>query len=293
MKNKTLKIPAIIIAIGFVLAVVVHLLTSIKMMPTVTEQDFEYSVTYKLGGETKTISGVYSCRFDGFGNGSIDPLDRYYTGEFTVNGVTTLNRGHTVATADGFTLEIITLFNDGYLMGDYEASHEAPWFEAIDEEGIQYEGEDIPDVFDAEIISWEYPTPIENSFKFAGFAGLHTVGLGAILLVVILTLIACMIFVKKDAEVVYSRFDKFGILLNFIFAIVVLPVIYFIVNIVQAFQSGADWIYQAYLCIPPLLVFTLAASVSLRRKGFRKIGFFIQFLAPIALYLLGVLEYIL
>ena len=61
------------------------MLTSMQFKPAVTEQDFNYSVTYKIDGETKTFSGVYTCRFTGFGGAGVDPLaqgiryGRYYT----------------------------------------------------------------------------------------------------------------------------------------------------------------------------------------------------------------------
>ena len=35
------------------------------------------------------------------------------------------------------------------------------------------------------------------------------------------------------------------------------------------------------MCIPAITAFTVAASVALRRKGFRKTGFFIQFAGPV------------
>ena len=45
MKNSSLKIPVILIAVGLVLAVLASLLTSIVKKPAITEQDFPYSVT--------------------------------------------------------------------------------------------------------------------------------------------------------------------------------------------------------------------------------------------------------
>ena len=48
---------------------------------------------------------------------------------------------------------------------------------------------------------------------------------------------------------------------------------------------------QAYLCVPPIIVFSIAASVALRRKGFGKSGFFVQFLGIIVEVILAVLEY--
>ena len=295
---KKLRLSAIIIAIGLVIAVAAHFLTSMCKMPTVTEQDFAYSVTYKLDGETKTLNGVYTCSFSRFGNNGIDPLDRYYSGEYTVDGVTTDSRTYTIAQKDGTELYIVMSFNDCYLMGDtkndsYSESIRAPQLEAKDEEGNQYGETELPDTFDAEIVSWEYPEPIENTFVFAKFSGLHATGMAAMLLVGLLTLIACIIFVKKDETVVYCVLDKIGILLNFAVVMVALPIIFLSAWLIQAFPTGPDWIYQAYLCVPQIIPFTLAASVSLRRKGFSKIGFIIQFFGPAILIILSILEYIL
>ena len=293
MKNKTLTLPATIIAIGLVVALVGCLLTSMQFKPAVTEQDFDYSVTYKIDGETKTFNGVYTCRFTGFGGAGVDPLARYYNGVYTVDGESTESRSYAIAEKDGCVLEIITLFDDDYLMGDNQEEYELvdPCLEATDAEGYQYGEEELPAEFDAEIISWEYPEPIENSFVFAGFSGLYATNTGVMTLVGILTLILCMIFVKKGDGVEYSVLDKIGIALNFAAMIFVLPFIYITAIFIQAYKMGPDWIYQAYLCVPPIIVFSIAASVALRRKGFGKSGFFVQFLGIIVEVILAVLEY--
>ena len=87
--------------------------------------------------------------------------------------------------------------------------------------------------------------------------------------------------------------DKIGIALNFAAMLFVLPVIYIAAIFIQAFPTGPDWIYQAYLCIPQIIPFSIAASVSLRRKGFRKSGFSIQFLAPAIEAIIIGIEYLL
>ena len=294
MKNKTLTLPAIIIAIGLVVALVGYLLTSRQFKPAVTEQDFNYSVTYKIDGETKTFSGVYTCRFTGFGGAGVDPLARYYNGVYTVDGESTESRSYAIAEKDGCVLEIITLFDDDYLMGDNQEEYELvdPCLEATDAEGYQYGEDELPAEFDAEIISWEYPEPIENTFVFAGFSGLYVINTGVMILVGVLTLIICVIFVRKGDGVEYRALDKIGIALNFAAVLFVLPIIYIAAVFVQAYKIGPDWLYQAYLCIPQIIPFSIAASLSLRRKGFRKSGFFIQFLAPAVEVILAVLEYI-
>jgi hypothetical protein len=88
MKNRSLKIPALVLTMGLVLTLVVCLFTNIIMIPTVTEHEFPYSVTYKLNGETKTLEGVYKCTYEGFSEGE-NPRDRYYSGEYIIDGQTT------------------------------------------------------------------------------------------------------------------------------------------------------------------------------------------------------------
>ena len=298
MRNKSLKLPIIIIAIGIIVAISASFLVSIKKTPTVTNQDFDFSITYKLDGETKTINGVYSTRFTGFGGNGVDPLCRYYEGTYKVEGENDGDRCFTIAEKDGYKLYIVALLNDYYLMDDeenesYDSYIEGPTLEAEDKDGNQYDETDMPDVFDAEIVSFEYPDPIENTFCFAGFSGLYATNTGVMTLVGILTLILCMIFVKKDDGIEYRALDKIGIAFNCVVMFFALPIIYIGAIFVQAYSMGPDWLYQAYLCIPQIIPFSIAASLSLRRKGYRKSGFFIQFLAPAIEVIMMVLEYVL
>lgn len=292
MKCKNLKLPAIIIAIGLVLAVAASLFTNIVLTPTVAEHDFDYSVTYKLNGETKTYEGVYTCRFDGYSEGE-NPADRYYTGEYTADGQTTLSHTYPIAEQDGAELYIVTLFNDCYLMGDkkdddYRAFLEAPYLEAIDHEG--YEHADMIDALGAEIISWEYPEPIENTFVFSGFSILHAGSMFAMLLVGLLVIIACIIFVRRDKTVPYKVLDKLSIVLNCVICFAAIPVITFITAMMQIVVSGDELMYQVFLCIPALTAFALAASIALRRKGFTQAGFFVQFAGPVLYFVPMVVE---
>ena len=298
MKKKSLKLPIIIIAIGIIIAIAASLLASIQKTPTITNQDFDFSITYKLDGETKTLNGVYSSRFTGFGGNGVDPLCRYYEGTYKVEGEDDGDRCFTIDEKDGYKLYIVALLNDYYLMGDeenesYDSYIEGPTLEAEDKDGNQYGESELPDVFDAEIVSFEYPTPIENTFRFAGFSGLYETNTEVMTLIGILTLILCMIFVKKGDGMEYGVLDNINIALNFAMMFFMFPIIYIAAIFIQAYPTGPDWIYQAFLCIPQIIPFSVAASLSLRRKGFRKIGFFIQFLAPALEVIVVVLEYVL
>ena len=285
MKMKNLRIPVLILAIGLVLSLVACLFTNVTMTPAITEYAFPYSVTYKLNGETKTHEGVYKCSYEGFDQGE-NPRDRYYIGEYFVDGQNTLSHTYTIAEKDGAELYIVTLLDACYLMNDtesmeYEAFLEDPYLEAVDKEGYPYDESNMPSEFAAEIISWEYPEPIENKFTFGGFALMHAGSMVAMLVVGLLTTLACIIFVKKDKSLAYTALDFFSIVLNFAICILAIP---FITITSAFFQITIDTdgiFYQAYMCIPALTAFTVAASIALRRKGFRMTGFFIQLVGPV------------
>ena len=285
MKMNNLRIPALILAIGLVLSLVACLFANVIMTPTVTEHDFHYSVTCQLCGETKTLEGIYKCTYEGFGQGE-DPRDRYYTGEYFVGGQATGSHVYTIAEKDGAELYIVTLLNDCYLMNDkkdmdYRPFLEEPYLEAVDKEGYPYDETNMPSEFAAEIVSWEYPEPIENKFVFGGFAMMHAGSMVVMLVVGLLTILACVIFVKKDKSLAYNVLDTFSIVLNFAVCILAIPFITFTSAFFQLTMNTDSVSYQVYMLIPAITAFTVAASVALRRKGFRKTGFFIQLVGPV------------
>ena len=294
MKNSQWRLPAIIIAIGLILSVVACLITNVVLTPTITEQNFDYKVTYKLNGETKTLEGVYNCRFDGYKEGQ-NPNERYYTGELVVDGQSMPSHTYTIAQKDGAKLYIVTLFSDSYLMGDangmdYAASLNTPYLEAVDNEGVQYDEAEMPSEFAAEIVSWEYPEPINNTFVFSGFSLLHTGSRVTMLVVGLLMILACIVFVRRDKTVPYKALDKVSILLNVVITVVFIPFVTIMVYLFQLTVSSDSFLYQFFLCTPAVTAFAVAASVALRRVSFTKSGFFIQFTGPVLFFVPIVLE---
>lgn len=294
MKAKNLKISAIIIVVGLMLSLVACLFTNIILAPSVTEHDFHFSVTYTLNGETKTLAGIYKCKFDGYSKGE-DPRDRYYTGEYTIGGQTTPSHFYTIAQKDGAELSLVMPFNECYLMGDtkdmdYEPFLEEPCLEALDQEGYPYDETEIPSEFTAQIVSWEYPEPIENTFVFSGFSILHVGSMLAMLLVGLLTVIACIIFVKRDKAVPYKVLDKISIFTNFAACFLAIPFMTICTVLLPLTMDSDMFLFQFYLCMPALTAFTVAASIALRRSGFTKTGFFIQFVGPVLFYVPIALE---
>ena len=290
MKNKKLKLPSAIIAVGLIAAVVVSLLTGMVREPAITQHDFPYSVTYTLNGETQTLEGIYSCQFRSTGMGT-DPLNRYYEGTYLTSTSEYHPAAYTIAQEDGLELCIVTIFSDKYLMGDAKDEPEAaflydPYLAVMDEEGMEYSDAETLSQFDAELVSWQQPEPVENTFHFVGFSCLHDGSMIAMLVVGILVLIVCMIFVKRDKSIPYKALDKVSILLNFIMTLAVIPFTTVVAWLMQITVSGDEFGYQMFLCTPAVMAFTVAASIALRRKGFTRSGFFIQFAGPVLFALL-------
>lgn len=289
MKNNSLKIPAIIIVVGLVLALAASMLTGIVKEPVITEHDFPFSVTYRLDGETKTLEGVYNCCFTVTGEGT-SPLNRYYEGTHVANPADAHSSAYTIAEKDGYELCIVVILSDSVLMGDPDGvgMNYDPYLAAMDSEGVEYGEEETRAIFDAEIIEWVYPEPVDNSFKFAGFSHLHAGSMIAMLVVGILAIVACMIFVKRDKTVPYKALDKVSIVLNFVMVFAAIPFATLVAALMPIYVSGGEFVYQLNLCIPAITAFTVAASVALRRGGFTKAGFFTQFAGPV-LFLLTVI----
>ena len=282
MKNKSLRISAIILAVGLILAIAASFLTGIVKAPVITEHDFPFTVTYRLDGETKALEGVYRCHFRSTGKGT-DPLNRYYEGEHLLNPAEEHPAAYTIAQRDELELCIVTIFSDRKLMGDADgkAFHYDPYLAVMDSEGMEYSDEETLSLFDAEIIDWVYPQSVDNSFRFVGFSSLHDDSMFAMLVVGILTIVACLIFVKRDKTVPYKALDKLSIVLNCIICFVAIPFITLITTLLQITMGGDELAYQICMCIPALTAFTVAASIALRRIRFTKAGFFVQFIGPV------------
>ena len=278
MKSQSLKLPSIIMAIGLVLCLVASLFAGIMKEPVITEHDFNYAATYRLNGETKTLEGVYSVRYISTSEGN----DRYYEGFYPAEPEAVVPEYHTIAEKDGLKLQVVFIFSQDYLMGDGDRDTiTEPYLAAYDTMGVEYTDMETLEVFEAELLSWEEPQPIENTFVFSGFSRLYTGSMLAMLAVGLLVIVACMIFVKRDKTIPYKLLDKLSIALNCVVCFAAIPIITFITTLLQITMSGDDLMYQIFLCIPALTAFTVAASVSLRRKGFTKTGFFLQFIGPV------------
>ena len=283
---KKFKLPIIIVAVGLIVAIVGCLLTCAIKVPNIVEQDFNYSATYKLDGETKTLEGIYRVNYED-GEEKYSPLERYYTGTYISNTDNNYSADHLIAKKDNLELCIVFIFNADSLMGDGESYEEAvePYLAVYDVQGVEYTDEEYLGKFDVELVSYEVPTPIENSFTFKGFGYINTYSCLVMLVAAALTMLACIIFVKKDKEVDYNVVDIISIVLNYGIVIFALPFITVCSLLMELVVSGEEFLYQLGLFVPMLTTIGIAASIVLRRKGFKMSSLLSQF-AGIVLFIL-------
>lgn len=273
MKNKTMKLPVLIIVIGIIVAIGVSILTGVVRIPTITEHDFNYSATYKLNGETKTINGIYRCKFTSTSD-NYEPVDRYYEGSYISESSENGSSEHVIATKDNLELCIVFIFTADYLMGDgdfgetYSDAVCEPYVAVFDKvEDYEYHDSETLEKFDVELVSWELPQAIENSFVFSHISYFRYTAVFPTLLVAILCLVAIIIFVKKDKQSERKAIDTVSIVLNFAIGATLLPFVTISAVLIDVNGSGPEFYRQILYFFPAFLVFCTAASVALRRKG--------------------------
>ena len=74
------------------------------------------------------------------------------------------------------------------------------------------------------------------------------------------------------------------------FLLLAIPFFVICIALMLATMGGEDIVTQILLCTPAITAFTVAASIALRRNGFTKTGFFIQFAGPVLFFVTAVLD---
>ena len=141
--------------------------------PEVKEAEFDFSVTYELSAETKTLSGVFVCEYNGtswsLDGGSSRAWSGYFKGREGEIGYE-IPIG---TTDDGGTILIAFDFYPAYFMGEPSAAHfGSPQIyltithpmEGGDGLYIMSDEEAIAETYGVKIISYEYDAPIVNTF---------------------------------------------------------------------------------------------------------------------------------
>ena len=290
MKNKKLFLPTVILAVAILATVVYSVISSIAFKPTVTEGEFPFSITYELDGERVTIEDVYKVHYvknDGYA----DTKSRVYAGELKSLGED--DTLYTLKKNENTRVELWTHFYADYLMGDteYDYFDNEPFEPRIyyyDSEETEYHDEETLAAQGVKLISFEYPTPIENSLVFSHISHFSGAVVLPTLLISLLALIATIIFVRKEKELKYKAIDIVSIVFNWIIGTVYMGFVTVLALLIDIEGGGAELYYQITYFIPAVSVFCLAASVALRRKGYGKSALITEFIGPVifVLYLL-------
>lgn len=193
---------------------------------------------------------------------------------------------YTIEDGENSLLILNTNFQPDYMMGDaeydpYEFDSFAPAFiyYGIDGEMIT-EVEEL-EAMGAKIIDYQYPEPIENTLVFSHISILsgETV-VGPTVLISLLALLAIIFLVKKEEGLVSTPFDVCSFILNIIIGVVATPFLAVISVLVDITGDNDNLLCQSMYFTGALTVLGIAASIALRRKGYSKAAFIVQFAGP-------------
>ena len=283
MKTKKLFLPTVILIVAILLTAIYSVVSSIAFKPTITEAEFPFSITYEIDGETVVINDVYKAYYVG-NSGYADSKYRCYEGDIINRGEDTTI--YTLKKGENTRVELWTHFYADYLMGDSEYDYfddEAfePKIYYYDSEENEYHDEETLMEQGVKLISWEYPTPIENKLVFSHISYLNGAVVLPIVFIALLALLAIIIFVKKDKEHKYKVIDFISIALNVIISLTVIPFVAILAFFIDIEGGGPELYYQLLYFIPSVSILSIAASVGLRKKGYRKSSLITQFIGPV------------
>ena len=306
MKLKKLIPAAVLLALTLILYIVASVLFAYTTKPEITDGEFQFSITYEYKGETRTLSGVVKCSYSGSDTVQGEH-NRYWDEEVIYQNPINPEKPHIVDENEEMqtVLSLQPNMVAGYFMGDplyrdyyqaYGVQGPEPYIEYYDyKNNISLDEENRDRVLQSigfKILDFTYEKPIENSFSFSGirYEADNVIIFVAISLVF---LILCLIFVRRDKEYRYSALDSLGIALNALLGIIAVPFITIICILFGIVESNVELVNQIIYNIPPIAILCLALSVVLRRKGFSKSGFAVQFGAVLPFALMLVLEAVL
>ena len=293
MKRKKLLLPTMILVVALIAMGVCSIINSVAKKPTVTEGEFAFSITYELDGETITIDDVYKARYDR-NAGYTDTKSRIYTGK--IEGIQ--EEGNTFYVlqedADGSIVLNTKLYAD-HLMGDpmYDYfSNEVfePQILYYDLEEIEYTDEETLSAQGVKLISWEYPAPIENSFVFSHISIFNSEITLWTLAISLVALLLTIIFVRKEKNLVRRPIDTVSTIFNVLIGVSAIPFFTILSYLMDATGDNEGIFNQVIYFISALTVLGIAASVSLRRKGYKKSALFVQFAGPVIFALILLLD---
>ena len=290
MKTKKLSRAMIFLAITIIAYIVASVLFCYTTKPEISKGEFPFSITYEYKGETGTVSGVLECEYSG-SETIHGEHTRYWNQEAIYDNPKNVEKPFMIVD-DEVNMTSLSVHENmyaGYLMGDplykdyyttYGDGGMDPYVEYYDyKTNITLDDETKDEVLASinfKIVDYTYADPIENSFSFSGISYEAD---NVIIFIAILTVffLLCLIFVRKDEEIQYSKLDKTSIVCNYLIGILVIPFISITCILFGVVGSNSELLEQIIYNVPSIAILCLALSVVFRRKGYSKAGFVTQF----------------
>lgn len=284
MKEKKLVIPTVILTAAMIIMVLYSVCSNIAKKPTITQKEFPFSITYEIDGSADTVEGIYVARYTENG-GYVSSTTRLYEGEI-ISQREDVDASFVLSETDTEIITLYTNFFADYLMGDaafdyFSCEPFAPslvYYELL-ENNAYTEPQDLMDR-GVRLVSWDYPEPIENTFVFSHISYLTSEAVIPLAAIAAAAWLAVILFVKKEKELGKQKMDVVAVVCNFLITLICVP--FFTICGIFSDINGStpELTHQLIYLLPSITILSLAASVSLRRKGFRKIGFAAQFFGP-------------
>ena len=255
--------------------------------PAVQKQEFPFTITYTYQGQQTTISEVYVAEYSPFAKYLGDrPLGWF---GYRLDQDRLESDFIRIAQNDTHAFSINLNLEPGWLMGD-DADPGipcAPTGLAIRlDDGTRITDPGQLEALGFRLEGWTYPQPIENRFSFGGFS-LSSEAVLYTSAIAIISLVLCLIFVKKDRAQMGGTLNKIGIALNLLLIAVAFPFM-LIVSTLSEILGDTSAMQQLLYLSPALTVTGVGASLVLRRRGYALPGLLIQLVGP-AVFALTVL----
>ena len=140
--------------------------------PEIKKGEFDFAVTYEFNGETKTVSGVYVCEYDGTTWALDGGAHRAWKGYLKDGKAEDTVEIGTTEGGDTVTLNLALLpeyFMDDFIVGYHEVPKPYISVKVTSGEGLTFlvDPDEVKEHCGAKIISYEYDEPIKNSFSIS------------------------------------------------------------------------------------------------------------------------------
>ena len=253
--------------------------------PAVQKQEFPFTITYTYQGQQQTISEVYVAEYSPFAKYLGDrPLAWF---GYRLDQDRLESDFIRIAQNDTHAFSIDLNLEPGWLMGDLADADCAPSGLAIRlEDGTRITDPEALEQLGFRLEGWTYPQPIENRFSFGGFS-LSSEAVLYTSAIAIVSLVLCLIFVKKDRAQMGGALNKLGIALELLVIAVAFPFM-LILSTLSEILGDTSALQQLLYLTPAMTVTGVGASMVLRRRGYALPGLLMLLIGPV-LFALAVL----